>query len=261
FHPLICHMLDVAGVARKMWRSLLADAARRRIAQSLQLTPEDAETWVTYLAALHDLGKASPAFQLRKEASHLSKIYEGLGKSPNIDAKDCPHGRVTAGEASGILEEEFGIERQTADRLSVIIGGHHGTFPTSHELLNRYPDAGVGVTTKWKQLRRELALLLGELFGVPKDVIPRGCDHATAMFIAGLVSVADWVGSNSDYFPYLVNDFESLPTLDPADYMRKAETGAEEALARLGWMGWRQPEARLPFSQLFDFITVPRPLQ
>jgi CRISPR-associated endonuclease/helicase Cas3 len=261
FHPLICHMLDVAVVARLMWRNLIPDAARRRIAESLKISGEETERWVTYLAAMHDLGKASPAFQLRKEAAHLFKIYESLGNPPNVEAKDCPHGRVTAGELPGILESEFGIERQTADRLSVIIGGHHGTFPTSHELLNRYPDAGVGRTNKWEQLRCELARRLARLFGVSKDSIPRDCDHSSAMFIAGLVSVADWIGSNSDFFPYLVNDFESLPTLDPAEYLRKAETGAEKALDRLGWMGWRQPAARLAFSQLFDFISSPRPLQ
>ncbi|MGH9754091.1 MAG: CRISPR-associated helicase Cas3' [Blastocatellia bacterium] len=260
FHPLICHMLDVAVVAREMWRSLLAEVARRRIAQSLRLTPEGAETWITYLAALHDLGKASPAFQLRKEAEHLLKIYEELGKPPNIEAKDCPHGRVTAGEAPEILEEKFGMERQTADRLSVIIGGHHGTFPTSYELENGCPVAGVGAA-KWKRLRRELALKLGELFGVSKEEAPRACDHASAMFIAGLVSVADWIGSNSDFFPYLVGDFESLPTLDPAEYLRRAEANAQKPLSHLGWMGWRQPEESLTFSRLFDFIPSPRPLQ
>jgi CRISPR-associated endonuclease/helicase Cas3 len=260
FHPLICHMLDVAVVAREMWRKLLADAARRRIAQSLRLTPEGAETWITYLAALHDLGKASPAFQLRKEAQHLLKIYEELGKPPNIEAKDCPHGRVTAGEAPEILKEEFGIERQTADRLSVIIGGHHGTFPTSYELENGCPVAGVGAA-KWRRLRRELALKLGDLFGVSKEAVPRACDHASAMFIAGLVSVADWIGSNSDFFPYLVRDFESLPTLDPAEYLHMAEANAQKALSYLGWMGWRQPEESLTFSRLFDFIPSPRPLQ
>jgi CRISPR-associated endonuclease/helicase Cas3 len=260
FHPLICHMLDVAVVAREIWRNLLADVARRRIAQSLRLTPEGAETWITYLAALHDLGKASPAFQLRKEAQHLLKIYEELGKPPNIEAKDCPHGRVTAGEAPEILKEEFGIERQTADRLSVIIGGHHGTFPTSYELENGCPVAGVGAA-KWRRLRRELALKLGDLFGVSKEAVPRACDHASAMFIAGLVSVADWIGSNSDFFPYLVSDFESLPTLDPAEYLRMAEANAQKALSHLGWMEWRQPEESLTFSRLFDFIPSPRPLQ
>lgn len=258
FHPLICHMLDVAVVAREMWRSLLPEAARRRVTESLQLPESEAETWITYIAALHDLGKASPAFQLRKDAKNLFKIYEGLGTPSNIEAKDCPHGRVTAAELPQILEEEFGIEWQTANRLSVVIGGHHGTFPTSHE-LERILLQGVG-GKKWKQLRRELALTLKDLLGVSKDAIPRGCDHAAAMYIAGLVSVADWIGS-SDFFPYLVKDFDALPTTALADYLRDAESKAQQALARLGWMGWGQPDQPLSFSQLFPLIESRRPLQ
>lgn len=261
FHPLICHMIDVAVVTRQMWQHLLPAVARLRIAEEFKLSVEQTGYWVTYLAALHDLGKASPAFQLRKEATHLYEIYEALGRPPNIEARECPHGRVTAGELPQILEEDFGLVKPISDRLSVVIGGHHGTFPTSHELLNQYPDAGVGRSKKWEQLRRELARMLGDLFGVSKESAPRDCNHASAMFIAGLVSVADWIGSNSDYFPYLVDDFESMPTINIAEYLRKAESGAEQALYRLGWMGWRQSEERLPFSKLFKSITTPRPLQ
>jgi CRISPR-associated endonuclease/helicase Cas3 len=260
FHPLICHMLDVAVVAREMWRGLLPEAARRRIAESLQLPEQEAETWITYIAALHDLGKASPAFQLRKDAKNLFKIYEELGKPSTVEAKDCPHGRVTAGELPEILISEFGIDRDTANRLSVIVGGHHGTFPTSHELMNRYPDAGVGIGAKWKQIRLGLAQRLKDTLGVSNDVIPRGCDHSAAMFIAGLVSVADWIGS-SDFFPYLVEDFDALPTTALSGYLRDAESKAQHALTRLGWMGWTQSAKPLLFSQLFPFIESRRPLQ
>lgn len=260
FHPLICHMLDVAVVAREMWRSLLPESARRHVIKSLQLPEPEAETWITYIAALHDLGKASPAFQLRKEAKNLFKIYEELGNPSNIEAKDCPHGRVTAGELPEILVSEFGIDGDTANRISVIIGGHHGTFPTSHELMNLYPDAGVGVGAKWKQIRLELALTLKDVLGVSKDAIPLGCDHSAAMFIAGLVSVADWIGS-SDFFPYLVEDLDTLPTKPLADYLSEAESKAQKALARLGWMGWGQPDQPLSFSQLFPLIESRRPLQ
>ncbi|MBX3279721.1 MAG: CRISPR-associated endonuclease Cas3'', partial [Acidobacteria bacterium] len=260
FHPLICHMLDVAVVARIMWREVLSETARRQTAESLQLPVDEAEKWIAYLAALHDLGKASPAFQLRKEARHLFEIYRTLGRPPNVEAKDCPHGGVTAETLPDILTEEFGIDGQTAMRLSVVIGGHHGTFPTSTELL-QYPDPGVGITSRWKTIRRGISLMLRDLLGVSKHAIPHGCDHATAMFIAGLVSVADWIGSNNDYFPYLVGDFASLPTLSLDEYMRNAEAGARLALTRLGWMDWEQPTAPLEFSQLFSFISSPRPLQ
>jgi CRISPR-associated endonuclease/helicase Cas3 len=143
FHPLICHMLDVAVVAREMWRSVLPEAARQKLAAVLRLSPEAAQRWITYLAALHDLGKASPAFQMRKEAQHLLMLYQAFGSPPNVEASECPHGRVTAGELPEILASAFDMQKTTADRLAVVIGGHHGTFPTSFE-IEKQPTAGVG---------------------------------------------------------------------------------------------------------------------
>ena len=259
FHPLICHMLDVAVVAREMWCAVLPEAARQKLAAALRLSPEAAQQWITYLAALHDLGKASPAFQMRKEAQHLLRLYQAFGSPPNVEASECPHGRVTAGELPEILASAFGMQKTTADRLAVVIGGHHGTFPTSLE-IEKQPTAGVG-RGKWKQLRRELAAILAELLEVPEGEIPAACDHAAAMTIAGLVSVADWIGSNDEFFPYLVSNIEAWPVISPADYLREAEGKARKALQRLGWTGWTQPTEVLSFAQLFPFITACRPLQ
>src|SRR5215210_1637426 len=62
YHPLLCHMIDVALVARVMWREGLPPAARRRVAEALAVDEGAAEHWVAFLAGLHDLGKASPVF-------------------------------------------------------------------------------------------------------------------------------------------------------------------------------------------------------
>jgi CRISPR-associated endonuclease/helicase Cas3 len=259
FHPLLCHMLDVAVVAREIWRAVLPEAASQKLAAALRLSPEAAQRWITYLAALHDLGKASPAFQMRKEAQRLLMLYQAFGSPPNVEASECPHGRVTAGELPEILASAFGMQQATADRLAVVIGGHHGTFPTSFE-IEKQPTAGVG-KGKWKQLRHELAAILAELLEVQEGEIPAACDHAAAMAIAGLVSVADWIGSNNEFFPYLVCNIDSWPTISPADYLQEAESKARKALQRLGWIGWIQPTKVLSFAQLFPFITGCRPLQ
>jgi CRISPR-associated endonuclease/helicase Cas3 len=124
-------MIDVGVVARRMWRGMVADAAQAEIASSLGLTPDEAENWVTFIAALHDLGKASPAFQLRHESAHLHHLYRELGSPPNVEARDCPHGRVTAGELPALLESIFGIDPEVALRLATLTGGHHGVFSTS----------------------------------------------------------------------------------------------------------------------------------
>src|SRR3989442_15358321 len=70
FHPLLCHMIDVAAVAKASWRDVLAATARRKTAVALGLSEPAAERGLSYLSARHDLGKASPAFQRREGSWH-----------------------------------------------------------------------------------------------------------------------------------------------------------------------------------------------
>ncbi|MEW6211861.1 MAG: CRISPR-associated helicase Cas3' [Acidobacteriota bacterium] len=262
FHPLLCHMVDVAAVTQAMWRTVLSEAAREEIAAALDLSEEITERWVVFLAALHDLGKASPAFQLREEAAHLRPLYTAMGAlPPNLQASDAPHGRVTAGELPELLVKNFGLDIALARSFAKAIGGHHGIFPTSSDLLPpRYRIDGSG-RGPWKTARAEIVELLAALMDAPRTNTPQRVNHATLMVIAGLVSVADWIGSNDRFFPYLVRDWRNLPDVDPADYLHKAENQAADALNRLGWMGWEQSSERRAFDELFPEILSCRPLQ
>ena len=64
------------------------------------------------------------------------------------------------------------------------------------------------------------------------------------MILAGLVCVADWVGSNTDFFPY------THPSA-LAEYVRCAETNARKALDRLGWLLRPSPLGVRGFADLF----------
>lgn len=258
FHPLICHLIDVGVVARRIWRETIAESARREIASTFGINVDEAETWVTFIAALHDIGKASPVFQLRRESRHLHHLLVELGKPPNIEARDCPHGRVTAHELPDLLQSIFGMNREVASSLATLTGGHHGIFPTSRDLLECAGDAIGG--KRWKDVRLTLTSALQALFNVDEATCPRACNNSTTMLLAGMISVADWVGSNSDFFPYLVDDYDKLPKISLNEYMARAEKSADLALNRLGWLGWDQSEERATFAELFN-LPDPRPLQ
>ncbi len=265
FHPLICHMIDVAVVTREMWKQVLSTAARQHIAQALTITIEQAEIFITFLAALHDLGKASPAFQLRDAAKNLLFLYSDMGKPPLVKPSDIPHGRVTAKELTQILEKTYGVNRKLARQVSKVIGGHHGSFPTDEEFLTKYPPSGAGQNIKsWDKLRSELVIVLLENFNaleVIKNFSIKTVPHAVSMIIAGLVSVADWVGSNSDFFPYEVEDFNNLPKFDIQDYLQRATKQAQRALKSLGWLTASQPKQSSTFTELFPNLQILRPLQ
>ena len=95
YHPLLCHMLDVASVAREMWRSTLSPRLRRETTEALGfLEDQDAAgVWCAFLAGLHDLGKASPSFQLQIERvrepvkNRLRRPSGGLSHQPRGQAR------------------------------------------------------------------------------------------------------------------------------------------------------------------------------
>jgi CRISPR-associated endonuclease/helicase Cas3 len=63
FHPLLCHLIDVMQVCRALWEASLSPSLRTFLAGKLALDDDDACRWISFLAATHDLGKASPTFQ------------------------------------------------------------------------------------------------------------------------------------------------------------------------------------------------------
>src|SRR5580692_532456 len=71
YHPLLCHMLDVSAVAARLLANL-SPAVRIRF-EELFGGAESMLSWTSFLAALHDLGKASPAFQLYPRFSRIDK--------------------------------------------------------------------------------------------------------------------------------------------------------------------------------------------
>jgi CRISPR-associated endonuclease/helicase Cas3 len=76
------------------------------------------------------------------------------------------------------------------------------------------------------------------------------------MFLAGITSVADWIGSNKAFFP------PATGAVDLAGYTSSAPDRAGHALDALGWTGWTPDNsAPLAFGALFPEIGAPRPLQ
>ena len=83
WHPLVYHCLDVAACGRKL---LEGDPERRRSLVRLSSLDEEALlTWVSFLLAIHDLGKFSDGFQnLRPD---LLQALQGRGTRSNYDER------------------------------------------------------------------------------------------------------------------------------------------------------------------------------
>lgn len=266
-------MVDVAAVTRLMWAEVLSDAARNRINQKLCV--EDASKLVAMIAGLHDLGKCSPPFALRgiaeksnQETVKLLDLYRDsdLWSTEFSKSVDAPHGFVTTIELPAFLVK-LGLNPTVADQIGVLIGGHHGIFPDSLWRRNGKRDVTRNVGNElWGKSRQSLATALADLLQIEAIEQSREVklDNGSIMILAGLVSVADWIGSNTEFFDCAVEDF-SLPdfglkqgSLD--DYFAYAKTQSRKALSSLGWLNWASYGEEKTFGDLFSDMK-PRGLQ
>lgn len=265
YHPLLCHMLDVAAVAERIWCDVLSSAERDRIADELGVDADGTARWVSFVAGLHDLGKASPAFLAYPPAVDLRTRLAGLGLQAGARAvrpADAPHGQVTALELPGLLEQRFSISRELAEQLARLTGGHHGQFATRYQ-LDSVRSAAYGDGLPWREARRDLFDGLADALGVRHEDAPRAetLSNWAGMFLAGFVSVADWIGSNMTYYPYAATSAgASLTPWHAGEYARNTQVQARTALAALLWRTPAAPAAR-SFEDLFGAGRNPRPMQ
>lgn len=261
YHPLLCHLLDVAAVVDALWSEVLPAELRRRIADTFGIDEPAAGRWLSFWGALHDLGKLSPAFQLRPPDETVAERLRAAGLSWQPQRADgVPHGVVTALALEELLPL-FGLSREVSLRVASLLGGHHGVFPRSAELNDlRDRPAAVG-GRRWAEARSVLARALALALDLPTERPPLRLDNATAMVVAGLVSVADWIGSVEKRFPYLFHDSGTVGRVDGRQYLSEARWRARSALEKLGWTAWPSATDVRSFRQLFPAIQQPNPLQ
>ncbi|MFI9382101.1 CRISPR-associated helicase Cas3' [Kutzneria sp. NPDC052558] len=262
-HPLVCHVLDTAAVAERLWPFMLGPAARNEIEAGLQPLGAVVE-WSSVLIGLHDLGKYAPAFQaLRADlaASRLGATAEAdlryVQRETGVRRLDTPHGVVTAIELKRLLSS-WGALPVVADLLAVAVGGHHGYFPGAQELRQARAALNDHGRSVWEAWREDLVQQVVAARGLPEpSSLPWGEVHlsvASALQLAGLASVSDWIASDVTSFPPVGE------VADVARYARESAVLARSAVDRVGFAGW-EPPADTGFSTLFPAIGVPRGVQ
>ncbi|NOX53378.1 MAG: CRISPR-associated endonuclease Cas3'' [Planctomycetes bacterium] len=216
-HPLICHMIDVAMVAKQMWNSVLGPRVRQRVAKLLRLNEDIAGCWLSFWVGGHDIGKAIPGFQCPIGTSQQNyrdarKALESSGFDfPNVpQLSRKPHWVVTRCVLQDLLsgpQSWAGLDATFARRVATAVGGHHGVFPASFG-----GDLGGDVLggPRWSRARTTLLDSLAQVLRLPsgRPESPPEEAHWFFMFLAGLTSVADWIGSNRRLFPSCAENVE-----------------------------------------------------
>ncbi len=238
YHPLLLHMLDVAAVAGRIWDDCLTSCIRNRLENGLRAS--DARSAFVCLAGAHDIGKANPAFQKRQPALHG---LEASWFSENDHNR--PHGHVSASVLREVLPSPL---------YGQIAGGHHGVFPRSIELQMGRDTLG---NNEWKEARAALLMEFSRVTVARQDWLPDAgseiSDPGLVPLLAGLITVADWIGSNQELFPCAREAGDERP-VDASAYWDQARQQAQKALEQLGWLPSVAFAKEAPFGSVFPSL-------
>jgi len=139
-----------------------------------------------FIASLHDIGKVCPTFQ--------KKIFEAVNDKRKDEFGGLPDESGWGGHAtiSQITMEDFGFDSD--DYIPDILGRHHGYCQTYS--ITASPKAEFFGGELWQKERIKLVNALEEYFKCSLSIINSIINSfEQAQAIAGLTSVADWIGS------------------------------------------------------------------
>ncbi|MCG7536629.1 CRISPR-associated helicase Cas3' [Pseudoalteromonas sp. OOF1S-7] len=204
--PAVCHMLDVAFVARAIILKLAAQERAILLKPFLAIEGVDEDTaiaMVVLLIALHDIGKITPGFQYKLPFERIKRLFD-TQRYDLKNASETQHG--TSGyEILSNWAESIGLSCYTEKPLFSSVVSHHGEFVTDSKNGRVW---GKGYI--WEKVQLASIEWLFDYFLVDASLLCEIDDELLTptwyVYMAGLCSVADWIGSDHHYFTYISSD-------------------------------------------------------
>ena len=211
------HMTDAGSVAAELWDKWLSPGTKQRIMELLNLTQDEAKSFACWVAATHDMGKATPEFagQLDSRGKEELRVFRDRIEEHKFNfplhlttppaGTRCPHSTYSQSIIIKLLTERYTDDVETAKTIASIAGAHHGV-PAEY-----FPETGracaifEGLNDKWHQAWQELFEMTLEQTGadqvLKKLMSGTKIPVSVQLYLTGLVIMADWIASNPEYFP------------------------------------------------------------
>ena len=249
WHPLQSHCADVGAVTEALLGKTLL---RKRLARFMgwdDLSPEECAR-LAVLACLHDLGKFNHGFQGRwhEGAPLIGHVKEILAVFEAQGAWSSHCDRVV-----GLLEVlGFYTWGEGSDRLLVASLSHHGCPRPIGQAVGI--DAGIWADHRGRsplsgmaEFMQQLPLWFPLAFGGAARPFPEITEAQHAF--SGLVTLADWIGSDEGFFAYGDANWQSRMAVARPQAQRVVEAmGLDGTLVRDG-LG----EALTSFASVSDY--------
>lgn len=226
--PLWMHLWDTAGIMERLVRQWLPESVKRAMGFECE---EALLAHARFLGGIHDIGKATVAFQ----ANILRTLPEARQRLETLTPLDCPeqnrrespHAR--AGEAVLLWDDCPG-------GIASIVGAHHGK-PQSCAAVddqlegwesNYYPK---GQKKVWEDFWTELLMTVLQDCGFDDTAELDDLNPQEEVLLTGLLIMADWIASNTEYFPLI--PVEKLGSME--DYPARVDRAWEKLALPFPW--------------------------
>lgn len=245
-YPLLAHMLDTSVTSGAIWDFYLPQRLRDLLTQRIAPgDPSKARSIVQAVAALHDVGKANPVFQLQhanpgqlpwREVQRSRMTSQGLSTgdtcAPPLRANPQTYAPLRRHEhvaAYSLLQQPVENAPQSHPDywLAMVVGGHHGQW-----LKTGSPDCEAGLRIacdqSWSDVHTSLidtvltahGLHRGDFLHLDPSATPSPA--VIMMLLSGITIVADWLASDDA----AVAEGEALLAkghVNAADWLRQRE--------------------------------------
>jgi len=262
--PLYVHLEDTAGLAEKLWEHWLSPGVKQALYRTV-LPKRDAKQLFIFLAAAHDIGKATPVFQAKPALrnckctldaalnNNLELALPMLEHNSFSNPQKSPHAL-----ASMLLAQKYGCHKN----IAVILGAHHGR-PPNRDMLERqtigaYPqNYHINALAKpaWEQVQEEIfnyALSLSKVSSLNELPLPKA---PAQVLLSGLLILADWLASSEAEFPLFLLE-------EPIQYDKTQRINNAWKLSPFLTTQWVPSNAYMEdnlYKRRFGFL--PRPMQ
>ncbi|MDU2599498.1 CRISPR-associated endonuclease Cas3'', partial [Anaerococcus sp.] len=221
--PLYIHLSDSKNVSAMLWEHWLSDSQKNIVINSIENGDEFlAKNLVMFLGAIHDLGKATPAFQIKKgfaNSDDLDMILKEKLEQANFIEISYTHlssiNKSHHSLASEYLLYKYGVKED----IGAIVGAHHGKPVDTFTIIknqaayeaNYYQEEKNTnpIYKKWEQVQKDIFDWALQASGFKSVSDLPEINQVGQVILTGLLIMADWIASNTKYFP-LFSIYDSI---------------------------------------------------
>ena len=244
YMSLQTHLLTTGICAQKYLMAHSSEAITTYLAEKLSTTPNGAVAQVSYLCAVHDIGKAHPSFQQKDPlwARRIGFNRDELKLDRELFRDQFRHEYYSA-EVMKRIWKQKGIPVQNRMLWATVLSLHHQKSLRDRSSLSdpRHPD--------WIMLQDALEKEMSDIFLGNETLTCPASTDAVCMLVTSLIILSDWVASSE-----LMEDAEGKD-------IHAIEKQAENTLRLYGLISDQHFPEITDLHQMWPAVSQLRPIQ